>query len=144
MDKLYPLISGDGTITRTYIYQGWRIRIGFLDGVAVREEYWKVTGPGRNATIADYESTPILDAEKGTGAWQPKGTKLSTNMQKMLLDHMQNTLMGTAWIRSDGSATAVLDITKMHMSFESITAIQHDEAMKQANEQKQRASVPQF
>ena len=143
-DKLYPLITGEGTITRTYLYQGWRIRIGFLDGVAVREEYWKINGPGRTANIADYEETPILDAEKGTGSWQPKGVKLSTNVQQMLLEHMQHTLMGTYWIRSDGVATATMDLGKMHIAFESVVAIQHDDAIKQANEQKQRASVPAF
>lgn len=86
--KVFPLITSIGAITRTYLYQGWRIRVGFLDGIAVREEYWKVTAPGRSATIADYEATAILDAEKGTGIWQPKGTKLSVNVPKMLIDHL--------------------------------------------------------
>ena len=143
-EKLYPLITGEGATTRTYLYQGWRIRIGFLDGVAVREEYWKVVGPGRNAAIADYESTPILEAEKGTATWQPKGIKPSTNIQQMLLEHLQHSLLGTFWIRSDGTATATMDMASMHLSFENVIAIQHDEAIKQANEQKQRASVPLF
>ena len=143
-DKINPLVTGDGANIRTYIYQGWRIRIGFLDGVAVREEYWKVTGPGRTAAIADYESTAILDGEKGSATWQTRGTTLSLNVTKMLQDHLQNVLMGTHWIRSDGAATATLDLGKMHLLFESLAAIQHDEAIKQANDQKQRASVPTF
>ena len=143
-DKIFPLVTGIGAITRTYLYQGWRIRIGFLDGVAVREEYRKVTGPGRAAAIADYESAPILDAEKGTGKWQPKGTKRTANFSKMLEDHLQSMITQGAWIRSDGVATATLDMLNMRMSFESITAIQHDEETKHSNEEKQRASVPTF
>ena len=143
-DKIFPLIKGDGTITRTYLYQGWRIRVGFLDGVAVREEYWKVTGPGRTSSIADYEATAILDAERGTGAWQSKGTKLTVNIPKMLQDHLMQMLTGTTWIRSDGTATATLDLTHLHISFESLAAVQHDEEAKRNNEEKQRASVPTF
>ena len=129
-DKINPLITGEGANTRTYIYQGWRIRIGFLDGVAVREEYWKVTGPGRTVTIADYESTAILDGEKGNGTWKSGG-------QHLLLD-------SNAWVRSDNQATARIDTVRMHMSFEGSAAVEHDKQTKQANEQKQRASVPAF
>lgn len=143
-DKSFPLITGIGAITRTYLYQGWRIRIGFLDGVAVREEYWKVTGPGRAAAIADYERTPILEAEKGVGTWQPKGTKLTVNISKMLQDHLQSMMNQGAWIRSDGVATATLDMLNMRLSFESLAAVQHDEETKRGNEEKQRASVPAF
>ena len=138
------LVSGIGAITRTYLYQGWRIRIGFLDGVAVREEYWKVTGPGRTATITDYESAAILEGEKLSGAWQAKGTKLTVDVPKMLQDHLAQMLAGTTWIRNDGTATAILDLTHLHMSFESLAAVQHDEEAKHNNEEKQRASVPAF
>ena len=143
-DKTFPLITGDGTITRTYLYQGWRIRIGFLDDVAVREEYYKAAQPGKPITIADFECRAVLEGEKGSAAWQPKGMKLSVSIPKVLQDHLRSMLLGTFWIRSDGTATAMLDVAGMHMSFESIAAIQHDEAMKQADELKQRASVPQF
>ena len=143
-DKTFPLITGIGTVTRTYLYQGWRIRVGFLDGVAVREEYWKVTAPGRSATIADYEANAILDGEKGAGAWQPKGTKLTVNVPKMLMDHLMQTFAGTTWIRSDGIATATWDMSKLRMNFEGLAAVQHDEEAKHSNEEKQRASVPSF
>lgn len=143
-DKTFPLITGIGTITRTYLYQGWRIRVGFLDGVAVREEYWKVTAPGRSATIADYEASAILDAEKGTGTWQPKGTKLTVNVPKMFMDHLVQTLTGTTWVRSDGIATAAWDMSKLRMNFEGLAAVQHDEEAKRNNEEKQRTSVPSF
>ena len=143
-DKTFPLITGEGAITRTYLYQGWRIRIGFLDGVAVREEYWKVTAPGRSASIADFETTAVLEGEKGVGVWQPKGTKLMTNITQMLQDQLLKGLSGTVWVRSDGTATASLDLAKLHLSFESLAAAQHDQAVKLANEEKQRASVPAF
>lgn len=143
-DKVFPLIKGVGATTRTYLYQGWRIRVGFLDGVAVREEYWKVTGPGRSATIADYEYAAILEGEKVTGAWLPRGIKLTVNIPKMLQDHLMNTLVGTTWVRGDGNATATLDNVHLHMSFESLAAVQHDEEIKRSNEEKQRASVPAF
>jgi hypothetical protein len=143
-DKAFPLINGIGATTRTYLYQGWRIRIGFLDGVAVREEYWKITAPGRSVTIADDESKAILEAEKSAGAWQLKGATLTLYIPKMLQDHLQKTLAGTFWIRSDGLATANLDAAKLRLSFESLTAIQHDEEIKRANEEKQRASLPAF
>lgn len=143
-DKTFPLVTGIGAITRTYLYQGWRIRIGFLDGVAVREEYWKVIAPARSATIADYEATAILDAEKGTGVWQPKGTKLTVNLPKMLQEHLTQMLTGTTWVRGDGTATATLDLTHLHLGFESLAAVQHDEEAKRSNEEKQRISVPAF
>ena len=138
------MVTGVGAITRTYLYQGWRIRVGFLDGVAVCEEYWKVTTPGKSAIIADYESNAVLDGEKGTGTWQPYGAKLTFNVTKMLQDHLQKSLMGTVWVRTDGVATATLDLAKLHLSFESVAAVQHDEEMKHADEAKQRALVPTF
>ena len=143
-DKIFPLIKGDGTITRTYLFQGWKIRVGFLDGLAVREEYYKVGGPGRSVLIADYEATAVLDGEKGTGAWQAYGPKLSINISKMLQDHLKAMLLGPVWIRSDGTATATKDGAGMHMAFESLAAVQHDEEAKRGNEEKQRASVPSF
>ena len=112
--------------------------------MAVREEYWKVASPGRNAAIADYESTPILDAEKGTATWLTKGMALTLNIPKVLQDYFSSLMAQGAWVRSDGAATATLDMLKMRLKFESLVALQHDEAVKQANEQKQRTSVPQF
>jgi hypothetical protein len=72
------------------------------------------------------------------------GTKLTLNLSKMLQNHVQKMFAGAIWVRSDGLAMANLDATKLSLRFESLAAIQHEEEIKRVNEEKQRATVPQF
>lgn len=143
-DRTFPLVNGDRAKTRTYLYQGWRIRVGFLDGVAVREEYRKEPGTNVSLTIADYESKAILEGEKVSNPWQPKTTRLSFNVPKMLAEHLQQTLTGQTWVRGDGQATATLDSYPIRLSLESLAIIQYEAAVKQVRAEQQCAAVPTF
>ena len=74
LDKNFPLLRGDGTRTKSYLYEAWRIRVGYLNGMAVRIEYWRNPKPqGPNIPLTDYEKTAILEAENAGGQWHPDG-----------------------------------------------------------------------
>ena len=63
IDKMYPIL--EGAIHRTYLYQGWKIRVAFLelDGPALRVEYQKIPTAGVPPQIQDYELAAILKSE---------------------------------------------------------------------------------
>ena len=64
--------------TSQYDYEGWRIRVAFIDGIAARETYQKIQAAPGSTLIKDFELSTILKAEQGDGTWKerPSQTKL--------------------------------------------------------------------
>lgn len=61
--RIDGFLSGASNVV--YEYDGWRIRVGFLDGKAERIEYQKIAEKGGSWSINDEEIDAILVAEGG-------------------------------------------------------------------------------
>ena len=98
-----PLIEGAKEVI--YKFEGWRIRVAFLNNAAARMEYAHLPENGAPKQITEEEVKAILDAEKGAFSWReqkPKTGYKELNALKTLFE-------GRQWERAD-HATAVLKL----------------------------------
>ncbi len=103
-DKNYPLTVGQPLDTITYGYQGWSIRIGFLEGIACCMEYTK--GNSRKPDGAEIEA--ILKANEMGGTWQRiSAEQAKTNAVLKELWSYAGAAPGGFWLRRDGSIAYV-------------------------------------
>lgn len=64
-DKQFPLKLGMlALLTRSYDYEGWHIRIGYLNSIAYCIEYTK------KAALSENEIAAVLEANGGTPSWR--------------------------------------------------------------------------
>lgn len=98
-----PLIEGAKEVI--YHFQGWRIRVAFLNNLAARMEYAHVPENGAPKQITEEEVTAILAAEKGTFSWREE--KPRTGYRE--LNALKTLFEGRQWERSD-HATANLKL----------------------------------
>ncbi len=83
-----------------YSFQGWRIRVAFLNGAAARLEYVKIPEGGALKALTDEEGQSILEAEKGAFRWREE--KPRTGYAG--LDALKTAFDGRLWERSDHAA----------------------------------------
>ncbi len=69
-DNHFPLVRGDGARTKSYIFQSYRIRVGYLNGVTVRIEYLRQNGLP-DPVLKDFEKAAIFEGETVGGKWHP-------------------------------------------------------------------------
>ena len=103
-DRHAPLVSGVNTTNRTYLYQGWRIRVGFVNGIAQRVEYSDAEKPSRNITEA--EIAAILAANGGASAWRPVA-KSDLPEDSPVSKYLFSSFNGSAWVRGDHAIAQV-------------------------------------
>ncbi len=147
-DKNSPLI--EGAIHHVYEYQGWRIRIAFLqlDSPAVRMDYQKILGPGVPAKIEEYELKAIMDAQSGPGyTWKSIAYKNPDSPNKgFLAKAAEGDFAGAMgqkmWQRSDGAICWLR--SKIIIRVELPAAREYEAKLKAQKEQKARESVPKF
>jgi len=90
-----PLLAGAKELA--YNFQGWRVRVAFVNGTAARIEYAKIPDAGGLKKLTDPEVLAILEAEKGTYSWREEKPRLGNaglNALKTVFD-------GRIWERSD-------------------------------------------
>jgi hypothetical protein len=146
-DRMWPLIE-DG-IHRTYEYRGWKIRAAFLelDGPCLRMDYQKILTAGTKPQIQDYELQAITLANTPAGMNWKKVMFHNPAAPDKIFNKAVEAFFGDAfgqemWQRSDG---AILWLrSSLIVRLELPAAREHEAQMKAANEQKARASVPQF
>lgn len=144
---LTPLL--EGAKEHVFEFQGWKIRCALVlatDGVSyvVREEYTKLLKPGGSLQITDYERTAILDGEGGSASWSAKKVgELSANPVKLMQNQLAHTFAGQTWTRADG-AIAVLGLGGTPLRLDLPQALQYEQAVKAAKDQKAKAAVPKF
>ena len=145
-DKSFPLL--EGAIHKTYEYQGWKIRAAFLelDGPAVRMEFQKLSKPGVNTQIQDYEIEAILTANSNGGQWTPVAYNNPNSPNKGASKAFEAMIAGASgqkmWQRPDGAIAWLRGFTLFRLELPA--ARQYEEQLKRAKEQKARNSVPQF
>lgn len=141
-DKLataFPIL--EGAQHRSYQIEGWAIRVAFVKGVAVRQEYSKV-GSKNGPQIKDFEAQAILEGEKGSGTWEVKGRAgiLAGITGK---EGVKRATMGFVWVRSDG-ALAMLRPGDAILRVETAGAAKIEAALEQGRESAQKREVPKF
>jgi hypothetical protein len=136
-DRLSPLVIGPGTTNRTYRYEGWKIRIGFLNETACRLAYRL---DGKMVQPSAEEFSGILQAHGGTSAWRQVETRSITNaapaVMKILRSHGAR-----LWVRQDGALAYPYGSMVV---VESPAALMLDVQDAQRREAAKQRKVPQF
>jgi len=100
-DSISPLVKGPTATNKTYSYQGWNIKIGFLQGIASRIEYSKA-GDGPKAITAE-EVNAILNGNGGLRSWRLVAQDQFPNPTKIVTDIFQRSGHRPVWYRQDGT-----------------------------------------
>ena len=87
----------EGAKQHVYYFEGWRIRVAFLDDVAVRMEYIHIPDQAQPQKITEKEVETILEAEKGKFNWRE--IKPRTGYKE--LNALKTAFEGRQWKRSD-------------------------------------------
>ncbi len=90
-----PLLEGAKQLA--YSFEGWRIRVAFLNDAAVRVEYLHIPESGGLKKMSDKEVQGILEAEKGRFSWREE--KARTGYKE--LNALKTMFEGRKWERSD-------------------------------------------
>jgi hypothetical protein len=90
-----PLLEGAKQVA--YLFEGWRIRVAFLNDAAVRLEYLHLPDASGPKKIADNEIETILDAEKGRFNWREEKARTGSKD----LNALKTMFEGRKWERSD-------------------------------------------
>lgn len=148
MDKTSPLV--EGAVHHTYEYQGWKIRAAFLelDGPCVRMDFQKAGAAAVSGlTIRDDELQAIASANTPAGmTWKSVAYDNPNSRNKGVAKAFESMIAGAAgqkmWQRSDGALLSLRSVLSVRLELPA--ARQYEEHLKNAKEQKARASVPQF
>lgn len=100
LDRHSPVLKG--AVNRTYDYKGWRIRVAFLKGKAVRLSYSKHSQPDSSPKMQPDEAAAVLKGESGGGTWKPQGKPL--NPTKALAEVLTGY---EKWINSNGNLACI-------------------------------------
>jgi hypothetical protein len=90
-----PLLEGAKELA--YKFEDWRIRVAFLNNVAVRLQYIHIPDASGLKKITAAEAESILEAEKGKFAWREQ--KARTGSKE--LNALKTMFEGRRWERSD-------------------------------------------
>ena len=137
MMKEMPMI--DGAVCHAYKYQGWLIKCAFVDGKAVRIVYFKLGGKDVKPQIQDDEMIAILTGEAGGGKWSKKAPP-AKNLGEIIMAPM---IYANSFINSNGNF-ALMDSSRIQMTFEAPAAAAFIKARDEAKEQKRKAVIPKF
>ena len=138
-DSLTPILKNG--VSKTYHYQGWKIRVGYLDGTAVRVSYAKMTQPETPAHLKDDEIDAILNAEAHGGKWEKIPAMSLLNQKRTgnnLFDGSQR-----RWVNTNGSIAYVL-LGNKTIFVESPDAGKWEQRQERAKEEQRKGSIPKF
>ncbi len=126
-----PLLSGAKELA--YNYQGWRVRVAFLNGSAARIEYAKIPDASGLKKLTDPEVQAVLEAEKGNFNWREEKPRLGNNG----LNALKTAFDGHTWERSDHA------IAKLKFDLVLVLETREAEAAgKKAGKQPGKAATP--
>src|ERR1035437_382780 len=131
-DKSFPILSG--AVNQSYQYQGWRIRIAFLDGKAAIISYSKAAQAAGGIKIQDDEAKAILDSEGNGGEWK-------ASWPLSLFDPVS---YPKRWRNTNGSIAYLIGITRMSLVVESPKAEEFRKTQAKTKEEQRKANIPKF
>lgn len=143
--KKQPMAQQDlipGLSHATYHFQGWKIRIVFVAGHVVAQEYQKKLPHPSGHGINTDERAAVLAAESAGNTWDQA---LTHPLQSSLLSSIiaPALLGGQHWMRSDG-AYATLTPMAFSLVLYSKEGLEAARQAAAAKEQKRKESVPKF
>ncbi|MBU0754653.1 MAG: hypothetical protein KJ645_05905 [Planctomycetes bacterium] len=141
-DKHKPLKIGKiPLLTRTYEYEGWQIRIGFLNSVACCMEYSRGSG-----NLSDDEVNAILQANEGAANWKKVNTAEAIEKSARIKDASSYTGQRDFWIRRDGCLAYLpgLLFSKNTLRLEKSEAVSMGIAEMKKKEAAKQKPIPQF
>lgn len=100
-----PLVPGVNDVACKF--QGWRLRVAFLNGVAARIEYAQLPEGTACKQITDAQVKTILEAESNKLHWREQKPAKTGDIGKDIGAAIASAVAGKAWERSD-HATAAL------------------------------------
>jgi hypothetical protein len=98
-----PLLPGAEKET-VFNFDGWRVRVAFLNGKAVRMEYAKLPEAGALKKLSEAEVQAILEAQKGSFRWREEKPRTGNSG----LDKLKTAFEGRKWERSDHAAAKLM------------------------------------
>lgn len=101
MDRTMPLLTGSGASNVTYRYQGWLIRMAFVDGYACIADYQKEYKSDQPNDIAESEFQAILRAYQ-PDPWSETKRTVELNPIKTLSSAMRSMGDGPSWKSQQG------------------------------------------
>lgn len=129
---------------KTYHYQGWQIRIGYINGQAVRMFYGKLPKKGGSQVLKPDEFQAILKAESHGGTWKDLGRSsllgIALRPKKSgnrLFDHAR-----LRWVNSNNCIA--YSTNRMGLYVESPEAVIWEQALANEKDVKRKESIPQF
>lgn len=135
--QFQPLI--DGTVNRTYKFQGWWIRCAFVEGRAARICYMKMSGKDVKPAIQEDEINAILEGEANGGTWQRR-SNATLNPAQLLANAV---IRPETWINSNGS-TAQTNFSHLDITLETPAASAFIKMRDAEKEQQRKANIPKF
>lgn len=134
-----PILKG--AENKTYHYQGWQIRVAYLDRVAVRMMYGKLPKPGTTQQLKMDEIEAVLQAEAHGGQWKklkPASLFSPKNSGNKTFDHAQLRWMNT------NKMMAYCPLGNFSLYVESLNATQWEKARTAKKEQQRKNAIPRF
>ena len=137
-DELQPILIK--SVNKTYHYQGWKIRIGYLNDRAVRLRYTKLPTSGWSPVLKQDEIAAILKGETHGGNWSKLGGGRLFRKQtgNKNFDQAQN-----RWVNSL-NFIAYTPMGSMSLFVESPEATVWENALDQHKENKRKEGIPKF
>jgi hypothetical protein len=138
-DYLPPILNK--AVTRSYKFQGWAIRVAYLNGHAVRIVYSKLSGPNVSPQLKDDEINAVLNAEVHGGEWkkiQPGtlfGRKESGNKLFDFAIHR--------WVNTNKNI-AYIPLAGLSLYVETPIAAMWEQTLENDKEVKRKESIPNF
>ena len=126
--NMMPILSG--AVHHIYVYQGWNIKVAFVNGKAVRMRYFKHSA---TMEIKNDEALAILEGEANGGQWQEKRNFSFGNI-----------LFSKVWVNTNGSVAYIEGLGGMFLVVDTPAAQAFIQAKKAADEQQRKAAIPKF
>ena len=138
-DRLTPIIKN--APSKTYLYQGWKIRAGYLDGIAVRVCYSKISKPENTSELKNDEIEAILKAESHDGRWEKVKPMSLLNQNKTGNSYFDGSQH--RWLNTNGSMAYIL-LGNRTFFVESPEAGKWERNQKNKIEDQRKANIPKF
>jgi hypothetical protein len=141
--KLDPLTYSpmfDGAICHTYQYQGWTIRVAFINDRAVRINYSKFLTKDVKPAIQDDELLAILSGEAGGGQWRKVAPSSGGGFQQAMLAAV---LQSKEFVNTNGNH-AQMDNPFYSLTLETPMAKAFIQAHAAAKERQRQNTIPKF
>lgn len=132
----------EGAKEVTYSYEGWRVRVAFLNGKAARMEYAKLPEGGALKKLSETEVNAILEAEKGQNSFRWKEEKPRTGFEG--LNKLQTAVQGRRWERSDHAIAKLLFDLVVVLEGREVEAYEKKLARQSGAQPKATPAIPRF